>query len=93
MIMTQSLPFLTLAYRRAMAPGSTLNLDGGGRVLSNGQLQLDSTGVPLGTGGNVTASVPLRGGRPGATKRRADRNADSRSRRSFCSTRATSPRP
>jgi filamentous hemagglutinin family protein len=37
-----------------LAKGSLLNLRGGGHVLANGQLQLGSNGVPLGTGGNLT---------------------------------------
>jgi hypothetical protein len=40
-----------------LAAGSQLNLEGGGHVLANGQLQTGSNGVPVGTGGNLTLAT------------------------------------
>ena len=40
-----------------LAAGSLLDLEGGGHVLANGQLQTGSNGVPLGTGGSLTLAT------------------------------------
>lgn len=37
-----------------LSAGSLLNLEGGGRILPNGQLQTVSSGAPAGSGGNLT---------------------------------------
>jgi filamentous hemagglutinin family protein len=47
-----------------LAPGSLIDLSGGGHVATNGKLSLDSTGVPIGRGGNL--SIVLHGTQPGS---------------------------
>jgi filamentous hemagglutinin family protein len=48
---------LDLTGNITLAAGSQLNLEGGGHVLANGQLQTGSNGVPVGTGGNLTLAT------------------------------------
>jgi filamentous hemagglutinin family protein len=52
-----SIPIADFTGNITLAAGSLLNLEGGGHVLANGQLQAASNGVPLGSGGNLTLAT------------------------------------